>query len=423
MPGQAAGNLVSTSSGPPRRTPRSAPHARSPAQQRRRSAARGVPGGTAAHLSPGRQARNQIHDSLVVRGRRLRPALGLGRDHETSGRHARPCRPQCRSQHRPQRGAKHESRSTLRSPCALHAAAGASACRRAARARLQPPRRRASSDAARRSGARGARAHLALPAAASFSWHSLWSSSRRYCQLPATGAHTRGRPARSPQRGAEGPRFEVLTPGSPTQSCCAPDARAAPRWRPAARRRRRRCRRCVAACRIRCARVRVTRPAAQAVIDQLEAEAAQNWDKFYKVNADRFFKDRRVAQAGAAAKQRGVRCALRQIVRTPSRLAPRLRPPLAARCVAGTTWTRSSSSCGRQARGCLCGGCAAAADARRRRSRGRAPRGSHLRRGGLRRGKHRAAAAGAAPARHGVCVRLLAAVSALLHKMPGEMPA
>ena len=242
---------MSTCSGSPRRTPRSAPRARSRAQQRRWSAVRGVSGGGAAHLSPGRHARNQIHDSLVFRRRRLRPALGLGRNHETSGRHARPCRPQCRSQHRPQRAAKHAAQSTLRSPCASHAAAGGSACRRAACGCLQPPRRRTSSDAARRSRASGADAHLALPAAASFSWHSLWSSSRLDSQLPATGAHTRGRPARSPQRVRRDRGLRQTTRGSPPRpqqaKASALLARSQPRWKPGARRRRRRCRRCVAA--------------------------------------------------------------------------------------------------------------------------------------------------------------------------------
>jgi len=29
------------------------------------------------------------------------------------------------------------------------------------------------------------------------------------------------------------------------------------------------------------------------VVDRYEAEASANWDRFYKLNADRFFKDRR----------------------------------------------------------------------------------------------------------------------------------
>ena len=106
--------------------------------------------------------------------------------------------------------------------------------------------------------------------------------------------------------------------------------------------------------------VRVTRHAAQAVIDQLEADAAQNWDKFYKLNADRFFKDRRAwrrlpppRRKTALATRRGVSGACRRAWRC------MLRPPLAARCGAGTTWTWSSSSCARQARGYLCGAAAA----------------------------------------------------------------
>jgi len=104
-------------------------------------------------------------------------------------------------------------------------------------------RRRGAPQAAAR--AAGEAAHLALPAAASFSCCPLvWCSWRWDTQTPATGALKRGRPARSPHAWRRGARFGAASLKTPRQ--CKNNARSAARgrgWRRAGRRRRSRCRR------------------------------------------------------------------------------------------------------------------------------------------------------------------------------------